>query len=279
MVGMSFLGECKENGMRKNQLSGLICGCVVVLAALASCDDFYSTSWGTEREYDVSKIDLTSGNLEDWKRKAAGNPTLAEKLTEKIISELEGKSSAEKAALQKAGVSLAIEQSGIGSIIIEVAGSDLDNLINGGEDAARDLFGKVQSKSGGVDKAAANIVTIAGKSSITTSGGVPSFSNGDLYADSVSASDVGMAVAVLALAVIPDIDSSTDLSDLSTHLTVESGNVKIVGNAIDEEKTLAAYLNLIADDKNGKFSDNPLTSGLKAAFFGPVKQGDDNEKN
>ncbi|MDR2515873.1 MAG: hypothetical protein LBC88_00660, partial [Spirochaetaceae bacterium] len=73
---------------------------------------------------------------------------------------------------------------------------------------------------------------------------------------------------VLALAVIPGINSNTTLSDLTTNLQVDtsSGKVTVTDAATKEEKALAAYLNLIADDTGGKFSGNPITSGIKDAF-------------
>jgi hypothetical protein len=245
----------------------------VLVFVLASCDDFYSTSWGKAREYDSSKIKLTQLNLQQWKEKAVGNPALAKALVKKIISDLRGKSGAEKAAFQKVGVQLAIEQAGIGTKIIEVAGSALDNIDS--EVGIKDLLNKVQKGLGDVDSAAANIAEIVSNSSLTgidSDNSIPKFGASDDYANDASPSDVGMAVMVLALSIIPNIDGNTNLSNLSTHLSLDTNStpnqVKItsVANASLEEIALAAYLNLIANDS--RFDDNLITSGIKSAFLG-----------
>jgi hypothetical protein len=248
---------------------------VLIVFAMASCDDFYSTSWGKAREYDSSKIKLTQHNLQQWKEKAVGNPALAKALVKKIISDLDSKSGAEKAAFQEAGVELAIEQAGIGTKIIEVAGSALDNIDS--EDGVKDLLNKVQKGLGDdVKPAAANIAAIVSKSSLTgtnSDNGIPKFDASDDYANDASPSDVGMAVMVLALSIIPNIDGNTDLSDLSTNLSLDTGStpnqVKItsVADASPEEIALAAYLNLIVSDEGGKFGNNLITSGIKSAFL------------
>jgi hypothetical protein len=252
----------------------VVCAAQVILSAvitLAACDDFYSTSWGTVRKYEQSKIKLTQNNLQEWKEKAIGNPDLAAALVEKILSELPGKSGAEKAAFQDAGIDLAIEQSGIGALIIDLAGRDLAKI----KDASglKSMLGSVQGKfSGGSGKAAAgNIAAIVGTSALT--GGTPQFGNGDQYASQASPSDVGMAVTVLFLAEASGgISGDTTLLNKLPHLTIKATggkarvSVKSKVNPSPGEIALAAYLNLIASDTTGKYGKNPITSGLKSAF-------------
>jgi hypothetical protein len=256
------------------RIPNVVCTALIVtinlltLLTLVACDDFFSTSWGSAREYDLSKINLTVDNLEDWKGKAAGNPDLAAKLVDKIISELDGKSGAEKAAFQTAGIDLAIEQSGIGTTIVELAGKDISNIKD--KDGLIDMLSSVQGKFSG-DAAAGNIATIALASNPT--GNAPSFPPNDPYTAQASASDVGMAIAVLALALAPD-DVGKDGADLdeslpeSLTITGGDGNRQVTANggASPEERALAAYLNLIASDNTGKYEKNPITSGLKSAF-------------
>jgi hypothetical protein len=235
--------------------------------ALTSCDDFFSTSWGKPREYDISKITLTRSNLKTWKTKTAGNPELAEALVKKIIGELDGKSGAEKADFQSAGIDLAIVQSGLGIKILEVAGSDLSDIDS--EDGVKNLLKKVQSGSG--HTAADNIAAIVSKSGLenTSAGSSPKFPDTDAYGLTADPANVGLAVMVLALSAIPTIDGDTDLSDLSPNLELSEGNVKIKANTTPtpNEIALAAYLNLIANDTSGKFDDNVITSGIKEAFL------------
>jgi hypothetical protein len=246
----------------------IIVGMVAVFT-LYSCDDFYSTSWGEPREYDLSKIKLTQSNLKAWKEKAAGNPKLAKALVNKIIEELKSKSGAEKAAFQKAGIELSIEQAGIGTKIIELAGSSLDKISGEDEGAIRDMLNKVQNGLKDVDAAAGNIAKIVGSSvNGTGSNEKPSFDSA--YVAAATPSEVGMAVMVLALATIPEIKEDTELSELATlipNFQFEDGEVTIGDGKTpsNEELALAAYLNLITSDTE-KFDNNLITSGIISAF-------------
>jgi hypothetical protein len=246
---------------RFSSVAGMVLG-VCVVFALVSCDDFFSTSWGKERDYDISKIKLTQNNLEKWKEKAVGNPKLAAALVEKIISELPGKSGAEKAAFQKAGVELAIEQAGIGTKIIEVAGSDLSSVDS--ESGVKNLLSKVQGGLPDVDAAAGNITAIVGGD--VESGNTPAFNAS--YAAGADPSDVGMAVMVLTLSLVPGIESGTKLENSMNdlNLKIDDGEVKTNGDPSQEAKVLAAYLNLIATDTTGKYDNNLITGGIRDAF-------------
>ena len=241
----------------------------IVAFALVSCDDFFDTSWGKARKYDSSKINLTLEDLPEWKEKAAGNPDLAESLVEKILGELDSKSGAEKAALQDAGIDLAIEQSGIGTTIIELAGGALSSVKD--ESGIKTMLDSAQSKfNGNNGKAAAeNIAAIVAKSDLSA-GTTPKFSKDDPYAAQANPSDVGMAVAILALAVAPNLKDTTDLktalSDGDAKFGFHDNQVTVSDGASKEEIALAAYLNLIADDRTGKYESNPIAGGLKKAF-------------
>jgi hypothetical protein len=234
---------------------------------LAACDDFFSTSWGTARKYDLSKIDLTQDNLREWKEKAIGNPELAAALVEKIISELPGKSGVEKAVFQDAGIDLAIEQSGIGALILNLAGKDLAKIKD--EAGVKDMLGLVQSEfsNGDGDAAARNIAAIVQNS---ISNGGAKFLDSDQYAAQANPSDIGMAIAVLALTLAPDIkDSNDDMKALLNErpgININNKQVIVEKNASQEEVAMAMYLNLIAGDKTGKYTNSPMISGLKSAF-------------
>jgi hypothetical protein len=218
----------------------------------------------------MAKVTLSQSNLKQWKKAAIGNPELSAALVNKIISELDGKTGKEKAAFQEVGVELAIEQSGLGVKMIEAA-SELTDMTD--DDGVKNLLKKMQS---GIDpKAAGNIATIVGAASFTaTGGGTPAFPADDPYASNANPSDVGLAVMVLALAVLPTITDETDLDELpSTNIEVTStdgvSTVKIISspsNVTPAELALAAYLNLIASDTTGKFDNNMITSSIKSAF-------------
>jgi hypothetical protein len=269
--------EEDEAMMRK--ISNMVWGlAVLAVFVLGSCDDFYSTSWGTARSYDASKIVLTADNLEDWKKKAVGNPELAGALVDKILAELDGKTGAEKAKFQKVGVELAIEQSGMGVKILELAGSDLTKIADGDEEGIKELLKNVQNGVIESSKAAAeNIAKIAVASDLKDDS--LEFEDNDPYKSNASASEVGLAVMILVLGMpeIPNIDNNTELDkviDNVDNLKLDTDNpppVKLAEGVQTtdlsaNEKALAAYLNLIASNNSEDFKSNPITGGIKSAF-------------
>jgi hypothetical protein len=234
---------------------------------LSSCDEFYSSTWGTTRKYEGSKIDLNAGNLDAWVETAIGNPELANALLEKIKDDLPGLSGKDKAKYQDTGVKLAVEASGIGSSILSNAAVALDQLEKKNSDAVKDILSNIQNdfKKNNGAKAAKDIAEIV---DVPDSDKPPEI-QGD-YALSASASDVGQAVMVLALAVIGDINETTNLNvnDLEIGLTFDGGKVEVAKgkDALLEARVLAAYLNLIADGVNETFDSNPITKAIKDAF-------------
>jgi hypothetical protein len=259
--------------------SGSFLLCVLVLTALVfvSCDSFFSTSWGSERDYDPSKIDLTIKNLDSWIQKSIGNPKLAAALTEKIVKKIEANPdpwNQDTATYQEKGVKLVIEASGIGTSILSNAAdvfSDIENLKGDeAEQAVKDILSNVQDDfSSGGPQAAENLTKII-NGNITDPTGTPELTG--IYARDASPGDVGQAVLVLALGILDDINGDFD--------KLKSGTDSIAGiklNTSDKrffcagsETTsqsiaLAAYLNLIAGGGK-KFENNPVTKALKDAL-------------
>ena len=249
-----------------------------------ACDSFYSNSWGTARKYDPANIDLNADNVDSWIELAIGNPELAKALTEKIKGMVKNMpDSAERAKLQAAGVTLAIEASGLGTTLLSNMDKlsdilDEENNNTGDSDAIVQLLDSMQGdfKSAGGSAAAndlAQIVKPAGKDFDTP----PEFDQS--YAKDANASDVGQAIMMLTLAVLEqegkDANVFNDASDIEglgigLEITDDSGERK-VGNqsgtdSSDEAKALAAYLNLIMSDTTGKYDKNPVTSSIKNAF-------------
>jgi hypothetical protein len=258
----------------------------LLLAAVfvfVSCDNFFSTSWGTPRDYDSDKIDVNAGNVDRWIKESAGNPALAHAIADKINKELAnaggGPLTEEQLTLQHAGVKLAIEASGLGEAILGSAAdaisklSDIDDLEEEEiKDTVMDLLGNIQNEF--KPEAAENLAKIAGYS-VVEDGGRRQFSTG--YAESAKPGDVGLAIVTLAMAIIDektldvaDVDLDK-LDDKDIPISVgEDGKVSITADD-DSEVTpeiiaLAAYLNLISSDTSGKYDDNPITSALRDAF-------------
>jgi hypothetical protein len=269
--------------MKKKAMS--MVGVLLLASALifSACDQFFSTSWGTARKYDPSKIKLNAKNVDDWVNTAIGNPELAAALTEKIKDELsgvpQGNPSPDQEKLQEAGVTLAIEASGIGESILSNASGLISKLTEENNDDLKntvtELLNDIQSDFRGHNgsTAAENLAAIVGGSLASGSygnGTTPEFTG--LYANKAKPSDVGQAVMVLALSIIEDKGlsvSSVDLENLdqsSLGITINNGKAEIVGTPDQKTIVLAAYLNLIAEDKNGKFGKNDITSAIKEAF-------------
>jgi hypothetical protein len=251
--------------------------CVSLLSAVlffTACDDFYSKSWGSQRDYNASNITINAGNVDSWIETAAGNPELANLLTEKIISDLKtGKlSDADKAKLQEAGAKLAVEGSGLGTGMINNSDTILKNLKEDDDKAKQGLTDAMQNimeDSKALDdlkKGANNLCSIVRP----TETGAPKIT-GDYKP---SPADAGEAVMVLAMAVIGNRNETIgkngvaldSIESVDPSLRLDNGKVVIKeGESSAEAILLAAYLNLIVD--GGKeFSDNSVTGAIKDAF-------------
>ena len=263
-------------GKRTFAIGALLWGAFLVI----SCDDFYSATWGTAREYDFSNINVNAGNVDDWVEKAAGNPELADALVEKIKDELEKEklSDKDKAKLQEAGVNLAVEATGIGEIILEKASDTLSAGISGVEDLTK-LFTGVQDdfkKNNGVKSASDIAEIISGSLDQSSYGSSDAPKLTGEYAKNADPADVGQAVVVLTLALVEKgtdtVEGKKDMSEvdlkaLQSYGVFTDGNKVVVGDKpSDEAVALAAYLNLIADDSTGKYGENPLTATMATAF-------------
>jgi hypothetical protein len=257
-----------------------ICAALAALTLLVvSCDSFFASSWGAMRGYEAGGIDINADNLDEWMLLSLGNPELAFALTEKIKEKVKGASpySQETLQFQEAGVSLALEASGIGVSIVSNVAASLDELEKGDEKAVKKILTDIQAdfKTGGGPQAAANLAEIVGVSLNQANPGIgstPEFIG--LYAQAAAPGDVGQAVLVLALAVLGNVPGGIsgavdDLAEGSADiagLSLQSGRIVIAGSAVPEALVLAAYLNLIAADSSGKFDANPVTKAIKDVF-------------
>jgi hypothetical protein len=250
---------------------------LMAVLVLGSCDSFFSTSLGKERDYNTANVDVNASNVDSWIQSAKGNPKLAATLTDKIKQELKSGnlSAKDKAKLQAAGVSLALEASGIGPSMISNASDAINKLQKGDVNALPNVLKELQSdfKANNGPKAADNLAEIVGGSLPKApgeykTGEVPSFTN-DEYAANAKPADVGQAVVLLAIAVIDEKDmNNIKLDDLNKQgISINNeGRAVVTENHTPESVALAAYLNLIADDKTGKYDNNPVTSSIKSGF-------------
>jgi len=245
---------------------------LVIVLAFASCDNFFGKSWGTPREYDVSKIEVNAGNVAEWVDRAIGNPELAAAITDKIIEELDKASADDKAILMEAGINLAVESSGMGESMLTHAADILGDMDNLDPDDVTELLRKMRGdfNSKGGRKAAKNIATIANKGLKVSNDGIPTFDDG--YANSAKPGDVAEAIMVLVLGELGDgdLDDWGDIENqypgLEIDDTLDPPMVKALPGASSSELALAAYLNLIVTG-GSKFDDNDLTKTIRKAFF------------
>lgn len=250
---------------------------LVFTLSFTACDEFFSNSFGNQRKYDVSKINVNAGNIDKWIDLAVGNPELADALVEKIIQELakDNLGDADKAKLLEGGVNLAVESSGLGESILSNAAGALGDLTDADDDKLEDILTDILENiwedfnSGGGPKAADNIAEIASYA-LANDEGVVEFEQ--WYKDTAKPGDVAEAIMVLILGELNDKDISIDnwsnLLEEGLHfgLTPDGNHVTVDAGASEKEKVLAAYLNLIVDG-GPQFDSNPITSAIRDAFF------------
>jgi hypothetical protein len=243
-------------------------------AVMVSCDSFFSATWGSKRSYDPANISLSVKDLDSWIERSIGNPELAAAVTGNILERINANpGSPEPVKFQEAGVSLAIEASGIGELIITHAAAAFGDIEEGGGEGIKDILGDIQKDfASGGPQAAKNLADIVGPSiSDTDPNETPTFET-SAYAAAAAPGDVSQAVLVLALAVLGnegDIGGMVDGlagGSMVAGLTLDSGKIEVGSSPSPEALALAAYLNLIAADTSGKFNDNPITGAIKSAF-------------
>lgn len=262
----------------------------VCVLGLIACDEFFSTTLGSPRSYDLSKISITPGNAEKWFNLALGNPDLMKALLEKYPQELAKYplGSPERAELLAAAAKLAVESSGVGkSILTEAMGliKDLDTK-DPDETTIKDILNNIQKNfdNGSGPDAAASLAQMV-SSSISTEGTPPLPKFDGTYADMVDTGDMAGAMLVLVLGAMNEIGATVDTIDtdwnnvvtLSKGLTYvydggEVPHVALVDPPPPSEEpispvalAMAAYLNLIADSVAS--GDNPLTNTIKDAYL------------
>ena len=258
----------------------------ILAVTFTACDDFFSSGWGTPRDYQAEHINVTVDSLDRWLDRTVGNPPLARQVNAAILKQLTNPSlsPAERAKFQRAGVRIAVESSNLGiSLFTNALGTlaDLADRIDS-MDAAQmerlmvDILGGIQSdfkKSGGAS-AAQDIVTFAKMAIDHSKAAMPQFSSGSYFATEASPSEVAKAILVLTLAGAENtgLDISKldgfDLETLDLGIAVApEGGVMLSGEDADDNAfILAAYLNLVIEEN--RFSESFFTSFIKDAFVG-----------
>ena len=247
----------------------------VLALSITACDDFFSSGWGSPREYQAENINVTIHNLDRWLERTVGNPPLARLVSENISKQVADPNHPYRGIFQRAGIRIAVESSGLGASLLSNAFNVLSDIADADDDQIEQKLKNVLSKvqddfrsSGGV-AAATNIATIA-VDDITLSNGAPTFPSGT-FVHETTPSEVAKAILVLTLAVVEE--NGMNVNDWNNfaldQIGLESNAAGIV--VVDENSSatfhvLAAYLNLIAADN--KFEGNFLTGAIRDAFLG-----------
>ena len=255
----------------KPTLPVILTACILALSVTA-CDDFFSSGWGSPREYSADNINVTISNLDRWIDRTIGNPPLAKLVSENISRQVADLNHPHRAQFQRAGIRMAVESSGLGvalftnalTILSDMADTDDENM----DAMLKGVFSGIQRdfrNSGGVG-AARNITTIAAHD---ISGNPPEFSD-VAFVNGSTPSEVGQVILVLTLAKLEE-ENINDMTywgfDLKAFdLELSGGKVMIVGTPDPKAIVLAAYLNLILEEDNGRFADNFLTVAIRDAF-------------
>ena len=259
---------------------------VITALIFSSCDDFYSDSMGSSREYDWRNIDVSANNVSDWVLISVGNPALATAVQQAILHRLEtvNDSRRDRAILLEYSSRLALESSGVGNSILiratdmlDIIGSDaeLDVLV----DSLTEILRKLQEdfKSGGGSEAAQRLAALL-KFGINDQTGIPTFDQE--YINSIQPSDVTEAIVVLLLGEMTDnndydIDNLYDLKSMGLELTRDDPpKAKVIedGNPpSDNAVAIAAYINLMATNPE-KFENSPLTGAINGALVKPAEE-------
>ncbi|MCL2232793.1 MAG: hypothetical protein FWB99_06920 [Treponema sp.] len=263
--------------MRKSILAALAAALAFTLSFTA-CDDFFSSGWGSPREYSAGNINVTVNNLDRWLDRTVGNPPLARLVSENISAQVADPNHPHRQQFQQAGVRMAVESSGLGVALLNNALDIVSDMADASDDELegmlRDVLSGVQRdfRNSGGSVAAENITSIVYGDIYLASGDVPTFNHGTFarYPNFATPSEVGQAILVLTLALVDEKEADFyDWDDFDIYdigLNFYSGNVVVVGTTSPMLVVLAAYLNLIAHDAN-RFGDNFLTSAISEAFL------------
>ena len=254
---------------------------IILVFSLAGCDSFFSSSWGSPREFDPNNIDVNSRNINAWINRSVCNPGLAEAVAIKVRQNLSSATGSEKAALVNGGIILAVEASGIANSMLNNALNPLKDLVDGisnEETSYEDVVDTVVDIMGGVQRDfinnngrvnANNLAHIINSSAANDDGVLPK-----MKADHIeNPDDLVLATIVLAISVfdMAGIDAATanfdNMNVLATQIgddiTYVGGGFNVDPNASAEVKALAACVNLITSDE---LKETFLTKIIKDLF-------------
>ena len=255
---------------------------LIIALSFTACDDFFSSGWGSPRDYRVGNINVTANNLDNWLDRTLGNQPLAMRVSEAILIRLNNPpplSEEHRARFQRAGIRIAVEASGLGTALLNNAFgllADMADFEGLGYDKLKEILGGIQGSLRGSGSAAAESIASMVAMDIDTSSGVPTFPSSS-FVHQANPSEVAKTIMVLTLAETEHerLDISQGdweyfcLEAFGLDLNPEGKVVVAYDNMSPRPTTLAlaAYLNLIAGE-NFDSRNNFLIEAIRSGFFG-----------
>ncbi|MDR0731329.1 MAG: hypothetical protein LBF63_06640 [Treponema sp.] len=239
--------HAEEGNIRRNRNGSLFFGTVLFVLAgllLASCKDFYSTSWGEDLARDPANVKVTASNVNELLRDANGDT----KASRAILEKLKGTTNP---TLQAASVKAANQAAGLTGLVL----SNLDTLTGETDtDAltkvAQTVFGEAKKNDiTGVANDIAGTLENTLKESAT-----PEFKENS-FAKSVSTSDLTLLLVTMMMgeAVAASADFESYAKNWGSSKTIE-------GTGLDaNEKVIAAIANEVIsrpDSELGKMLES-----------------------
>ncbi|MDR1443941.1 MAG: hypothetical protein LBI94_03575 [Treponema sp.] len=185
---------------------GLPAATVLCAVLLASCSNFFTTSWGKDWARDPSTIKVTTKNVKSLLKESKGDAKASRGILDKIAAEL--KNNPNQPELQAAAITAANQASGLTELVLENI-----NLVLNSDSQSEDTFNKLLTEVQGTAKnndmkgISDNIVTSLGPA--VTSSGKPQFTPGVI--DDVS--DAELAQLALTLILAESESQSTSVED------------------------------------------------------------------
>lgn len=172
----------------------------LVITAFTACGAFFTNSLAEGLARDQSKLvpDVTTDNIDELVDQAEGNPELAVAILAGIEDAMSEATPAEAAVFRAAAVELASTASGVGTAVLNDAGTILDTLENGDLDdptVKSDLISDIATALDGLsnlDETVGSLLAI-----LPTAGDTASI---NAFIVNATADDLGMAAIVLLAA-------------------------------------------------------------------------------
>jgi hypothetical protein len=223
--------------IRKLGLPAAMALCAILLA---SCSNFFTTSWGKNWARDPDKIEVSAKNVKNLLKESKGDTKASKGILDKIAKELKGNPNPDP-TLQVAAITAANQAAGLSELVLENIGTVL-NAEDGDEDTFKDLLKEVQdtAKNNDLPGIKTGIVDSLG-GAVTTNGNKPVFK--DNLVKDVPDAELAQLALVLVLA-----ESEASGKDFDTYVS-DWGDTKNLNSATslsESETIIAAIANELA---------------------------------